>query len=72
MDRKDARLLKIGELARISGLGVGTLRNYEQQRLLKPAAHSEARQHRLYGSEQVAQLRFIASEPGWAHAGGGK
>ena len=52
-------MLKIGELARISGLGAGTIRNYEQQTLLKPAARSEAGQHRLYGEEEVARLQFI-------------
>ena len=52
-------MLKIGELARISGLGAGTIRNYEQQTLLKPAARSEAGQHRLYGKEEVARLQFI-------------
>jgi MerR family transcriptional regulator, copper efflux regulator len=52
-------VLKIGELARISGLRAGTIRNYEQQSLLKPAARSEAGQHRLYGDEEVARLQFI-------------
>ena len=53
------RLLKIGEIARLAGLGAGTIRNYEQQSLLKPTARSEAGRHRLYGPEQVTQLRFI-------------
>jgi MerR family copper efflux transcriptional regulator len=53
------RLLKIGEMARLVGLSAGTIRNYEQQRLLKPLTRSEAGQHRLYGQEQVARLRFI-------------
>ncbi len=52
-------MLKIGELARISGLHAGTIRNYEQQSLLKPAARSKAGQHRLYGDEEVARLQFI-------------
>ena len=53
------RLLKIGEMARLVGLSAQTIRNYEQQRLLKPLTRSEAGQHRLYGQEQVARLRFI-------------
>ena len=57
--KKDAQVLKIGELARISGLRAGTIRNYEQQSLLKPAARSKAGQHRLYRAEEVARLRFI-------------
>ena len=52
-------MLKIGELARISGLRAGIIRNYEQQSLLKPAARSEAGQHRLYGDEEVVRLQFI-------------
>ena len=52
-------MLKIGELARISGLHAQTIRNYEQQSLLKPAARSKAGQHRLYRAEEVARLRFI-------------
>ncbi len=56
---KDAQVLKIGELARISGLHAQTIRNYEQHSLLKPAARSKAGQHRLYGDEEVARLQFI-------------
>jgi DNA-binding transcriptional MerR regulator len=55
----EQRLLKIGELARLVGLDAQTLRNYERQGLLEPVACSEAGQHRLYGAEQVAQLRFV-------------
>lgn len=56
---KDNQVLKIGELAQIAGLHAGTIRNYEQQSLLKPAARSETGQHRLYGAEEVARLQFI-------------
>ena len=59
MEPTGERLLRIGEIARLAGLGVGTVRNYEQQRLLKPLTRSEAGHHRLYGAEQVAQLQFI-------------
>ncbi len=55
----EQRLLKIGELAHLVGLDAQTLRNYERQGLLEPVARSEAGQHRLYGAEQVAQLRFV-------------
>ncbi len=58
-DKKDAQVLKIGELARISGLRAQTIRNYEQHSLIKPAARSEAGQHRLYRAEEVARLQFI-------------
>ena len=46
-------------MGRLVGLSAQTFRNYEQQRLLKPLTRSEAGQHRLYGQEQVARLRFI-------------
>ncbi len=51
-------MLKIGELARIAGLRAQTIRNYEQQGLLKPVARSEGG-HSLYGQEVVARARFI-------------
>ena len=59
MEPTEQRLLKIGELACLVGLDAQTLRNYERQGLLEPVARSEAGQHRLYGAEQVAQLRFV-------------
>ena len=59
MEPTEERLLKTGELACLVGLDAQTLRNYERQGLLQPAARSEAGQHRLYGAEQVAQLRFV-------------
>ena len=52
-------MLKIGELAQLMGVEPQTIRNYEQQSLLKPAARSKAGQHRLYGDEEVARLQFI-------------
>jgi DNA-binding transcriptional MerR regulator len=56
-------VLKIGELARISGLRAQTIRNYEQHSLIKPAARSEAGHHRLYRAEEVAWLQFIRHTP---------
>ncbi|MDQ3922721.1 MAG: MerR family transcriptional regulator [Actinomycetota bacterium] len=52
-------MLKIGELAQLMGVEAATIRNYEQQSLLKPAARSETGQHRLYGQEEVARAQFI-------------
>jgi DNA-binding transcriptional MerR regulator len=52
-------VLKIGELAQLMGVEAQTIRNYEQQSLLKPAARSETGQHRLYGQEEVARAQFI-------------
>jgi len=50
--------LKIGELARLSGLPVKRIHYYEQRGLLEPAARSEAG-YRLYGPEEVARLQFV-------------
>jgi DNA-binding transcriptional MerR regulator len=58
MKRADNQLLKIGDVARLMGVRAQTIRNYEQQGLLKPAGRSKAG-HRLYGAYEVAQLRFM-------------
>ncbi len=58
MERTGDRLLRIGEVARLIGVGTQTIRNYDQQKLLEPLTRSEAG-HRLYGKEEVARLRFI-------------
>ena len=58
MDLAADRRLKIGDLARITGLSIKTIRYYERRRLLEPPSHTEAG-YRLYGSEEVARLQFI-------------
>ena len=58
MKRKGSQLLRVGELAQLMGVEAQTIRNYEQQGLLKPLTRSEAG-HRLYGQEDVARVRFI-------------
>ena len=58
MKRKGSQLLRVGELAQLVGLEAQTIRNYEQQGLVKPLLRSEAG-HRLYGQEEVARVRFI-------------
>lgn len=50
--------LKIGDVARLTGLPVGRLRYYERRGLLEPARRSEAG-YRLYGEEEVARLEFV-------------
>jgi DNA-binding transcriptional MerR regulator len=52
------RQLRIGDLARITGLSIKTLRYYERRGLLKPPPRTQGG-YRLYGSEEVARLRFI-------------
>ena len=50
--------MKIGDVARLSGLPVKRIRYYERRGLLEPAARSEAG-YRVYGAEEVARLEFI-------------
>ncbi len=58
MKRMEKRLLKIGEVARLTGFPVQTLHYYEKRRLLEPATRTESG-YRLYGEEEVARLEFI-------------
>ncbi len=52
--------LKVGELAKRTGLTVRTLHHYDEIGLLKPALHTESG-HRLYTAEDVARLQRIKS-----------
>lgn len=52
------RLLKIGEVARLSGFPVKTIRYYEERGLLKPASRSGTG-YRLYSRAEVERLKFI-------------
>ncbi len=54
-----AKLLRIGDLARRTGLSAKALRLYEARGLLKPDAHS-ASGYRLYGAKALARLSEIA------------
>lgn len=50
--------MKIGELARITGMRVETIRFYEQQKLLPEPPRSESN-YRHYSPAHVDRLRFI-------------
>lgn len=50
--------MKIGELAKLSGCSVQTIRHYEKEQLLEPARRSEGN-YRLYDSSAFEQLLFI-------------
>jgi DNA-binding transcriptional MerR regulator len=52
--------LKVGELARRTGLTVRTLNHYDEIGLLKPSLHTESG-HRLYTAGDVARLQQIVS-----------
>lgn len=53
-------LLRIGEVARLFNLSVGTLRHYEQMGLLDPAHIDSASGYRYYGSRQLSTLNTIS------------
>jgi DNA-binding transcriptional MerR regulator len=52
--------LKVGELARRTGVSVRTLHWYDEIGLLSPSCHTESG-HRLYGPADVARLQQIVS-----------
>jgi DNA-binding transcriptional MerR regulator len=52
--------LKVGELAKRTGLTVRTLHHYDAIGLLKPSLHTEAG-HRLYTAGDVARLQQVLS-----------
>ena len=52
--------MKVGELAKRTGLSVRTLHYYDEIGLLSPSQHTGAG-HRLYGARDVARLQQILS-----------
>src|SRR5947208_6219827 len=52
--------LKVGELARRTGLTIRTLHHYDEIGLLKPSLHTESG-HRLYAAGDIARLQQIKS-----------
>ncbi len=56
--RTGEQLLKVGEVARLTGLSVKTLHHYEERGLAEPVGRTETG-YRLYGEEEVARLKFI-------------
>lgn len=59
-DERTEGLLRIGEVARLFNLSVGTLRHYEQMGLLEPARIDPASGYRYYGSRQLSTLNTIS------------
>jgi DNA-binding transcriptional MerR regulator len=58
--------LKLGDLARQTGLTIRTLHHYDAIGLLKPSLHTESG-HRLYTAADVARLQQVVSlrQPGF-------
>lgn len=54
------RLLKIGDIANITGLTLRTLRYYEEMRLIEPDKRTKGN-FRLYGDKVLNKLNFIDS-----------
>jgi len=52
--------LKVGELARRTGLTIRTLHHYDEIGLLKPSLHTESG-HRLYTAGDIARLQQVIS-----------
>lgn len=52
--------LKVGELARRTGLTIRTLHHYDEIGLLKPSLHTGSG-HRLYAAADVARLQHVVS-----------
>src|SRR4051812_26469950 len=52
--------LKVGELARRTGLTIRTLHHYDEIGLLRPSQHSEAG-YRLYTAADIARLQQVLS-----------
>src|SRR5688572_16973545 len=59
--------MKVGELARRTGLTIRTLHHYDEFGLLKPSLHTESG-HRLYTASDVARLQQVVSlrQLGWS------
>lgn len=56
---EDKKLFKIGEVAKIFNLSVGTLRHYEKDGLLKPEYIDEVSGYRYYSDKQFEVLNTI-------------
>ena len=50
--------MKVGTLAKKTGLTIRTLHYYEEVGLLAPAQRTDAG-HRLYGADEVARLQKV-------------
>ncbi len=52
----DSHSIKVGEVARRSGVSIRTLHYYDEIGLLSPRRYGDG-EHRLYGAEEVARLQ---------------
>lgn len=52
-------VMKIGQLSKIAGLGIETIRYYEKEGLIEPANRKMGSGYREYGSPAIKRLSFI-------------
>lgn len=55
---KKTQLYKIGELAKLAGVSVDTIRFYEEKRLITPHSRSPSG-YRWFSEQELEKLRFI-------------
>lgn len=55
---KEKKLLQIGEIAKMAGVNIQTLRYYERRDILKPTSKKESG-FRLYSKDDVKTIKFI-------------
>lgn len=55
---QEKKLLQIGEIAKLAGVNIQTLRYYERRDILKPRSKKESG-FRLYSKDDVKTIKFI-------------
>lgn len=55
---QEKRLLQIGEIAKMAGVNIQTLRYYERRNILRPSSKKESG-FRLYSEDAVKTVKFI-------------
>ena len=61
VERRFARMIKIGEFSKLSHLTIKALRFYEREGLLKPASVDEWNNYRFYETSQLETAAKIKS-----------
>lgn len=60
--------IPIGELSRLTGVNIETIRYYEKVRMLRPPPRTEGGR-RIYGPAEIRLLAFIRREGAKRHVG---
>ena len=59
MDNKEEKLLRIGELAKLSGISVKALHVYEKKNIIKPVYVDENTGYRYYSPDQFRLVESL-------------